>query len=79
MERRQHLFMPAKHVANGWRPSESLMDLHRGATGIGEHSVHALLFQRLYKDVTALAGLIAVSVLPLLCTCSPGQPATPGT
>ena len=69
-----HLFMSAEHVANGWGASESLVDLHRGTTGIGEHSLHTLSFQSLHEDVTALPGLVAIPVLPLLCKNPPGQP-----
>ena len=34
------------------------MDLHGGASGVGEDVRHALPLQRLHEDVGALAGLI---------------------
>ena len=69
-----HLFVSAEHVADGWGAGERLMDLHRGTTGVREHSLHALALQGLHEDVTPLPGLVAIPVLPLLCKNPPGQP-----
>lgn len=58
--------MTAQHVADAVAAGQRLVDLHRGTAGVGEHTVHALALQALHQDISALAGLVAEAVNPVL-------------
>lgn len=52
------LLVAGKHVADGWRACQSLVDLQGSAAGVGEHVRHAFPLQSLHQDVGAFAWLI---------------------
>ena len=59
-----HLFMSTEGIFHQVAARESLVDLHRGSSRVGKHSVSALPLKALHNDVCALSGFVAEPVDP---------------
>ena len=59
MTKRKGGIAPAEDIADLLGLGESLVDLHRGATRVCKHGLHALELQGLHKVLGALARLVA--------------------